>query len=428
MVAAREGLKRLRDALDRPVDSASLVFFRVAFGCAMVVLAARFFTHGWIDADYRAPKVFFHYWGFGWVRPWPGIGMYLHYAVMAVAAACFAAGIVQRPAALVFALTSTYAHFCDKSNYLNHYYLVSLLSALCVLLPSDGRKTVPAWLLWLFRFQVGVVYVFGGVAKIGSDWLFHAEPLRIWLSGNAEMPILGRYFDRPWMAFAFSWAGMLFDLTIVGWLSWRRTRRYAYAVVVVFHVLTSLLFHIGMFPWLMMINATLFFDPAWCRRWLGPGKDIAPRPIPAFGVYALAAYAALQIAAPLRFLAYPGNTLWTEEGFRFAWKVMLVEKSGDLEFTVVERDGRRSILPARDFLTPFQTRQASTQPDMILELAHVIAARSKSPVQVFARARVAFNGRPAALLIDPNVDLAQEEDTLAPKRWILPAPSSEPQF
>ena len=168
-------------------------------------------------------------------------------------------------------------------------------------------------------------------------------------------------------------------------LTWKKTRRAAYGVVVVFHVLTSLMFHIRMFPWRMIINATLFFDPAWCRRWLKNAKDIALAPIPRWGLCALAAYAFFQIAIPLRCLLYPGNTLWTEEGFRFAWKVMLVEKSGELEYTVVEPDGTRSILPARQFLTPFQTRQASTQPDMILELAHVIAAdydqRGKGPVQ-----------------------------------------------
>lgn len=433
MVTAGERLKRAwAGGLGRPVDAASLTFFRIAFGTAMVVLAARFFTHGWIDADYRVPKVFFHYWGFGWVKPWPGIGMYVHYGVMAVAAACLALGRFQRPAAVTFAATATYAHLCDKSNYLNHYYLVSLLATLCILLPTDGRRQVPAWLLYLFRFQVGVVYVFGGIAKLGSDWLFHAEPLRIWLSGNVEMPILGRFFDQPWIAFAFSWAGMLFDLTIAFWLSWKKTRRAAYAVVIVFHVLTALLFHIGMFPWLMMINATLFFDPAWCRRWLKPGSDIPSKALPRWGIYALGLYAFLQVAIPLRWLAYPGNTLWTEEGFRFSWKVMLLEKSGVLEYTVVEPGGKRSILPARQFLTPFQTRQASTQPDMILELAHVIAAdydaRGRGPVQVFANARVGWNGRLAAPLVNPTVDLAREEDTLAPKRWILPAPATAPMF
>jgi hypothetical protein len=146
----------------------------------------------------------------------------------------------------------------------------------------------------------------------------------------------------------------------------------------------------------------------------------------------LLGYALVQIAVPLRHLLYPGNTLWTEEGFRFAWKVMLIEKSGELEFTVVDRTGRRVLVEPRQYLTPFQSRMASTQPDMILELAHVIAkdfdARGVGPVRVYADAQVSFNGRPRAPMIASDVDLAAERDGLAPKPWILPPPIAAPEF
>lgn len=448
---------RLVAAANRPVDAASLAFFRIAFGLAMVVAAARFFTHGWIHADYVAPKVFFHYWGFGWVRPWPAAGMYVHYAIMGAAAALVAAGLFYRAAAVVFALTFTYAHLCDKSNYLNHYYLISLVSLWLVLLPldregslrvalrpADRRPTVRAWMLWVLRLQIGVVYVFGGLAKLGSDWLVYGEPLRIWLAANAEMPLLGRLFGERWVAIAMSWCGMLFDLSIVPLLSWRRTRRAAYAVVVVFHTLTGLLFEIGMFPWIMTGAATLFFDPSWPRRIAsrlrakaavdarGGASGPAGIAIGRAGLAVIGAYALVQVLVPLRHLAYPGNTLWTEEGFRFAWRVMLIEKSGDLELTVVDRAGRRAVVQPNEYLTPFQARMARTQPDMILELSHVVARdferRTGGPVEVYADAWVSFNGRPRARMIDPRVDLAREHDGLAPKPWILPAPSGPPEF
>ena len=447
--------RRVIHAANRAVDGASLAVFRVAFGVAMVALAGRFFTHGWIAADYVAPKVFFHYWGFEWVRPWPGTGMYVHYAVMAAAALCIAAGLFYRAACVVFAVTFTYAHLCDKSNYLNHYYLVSLVAFLLVLLPLDRewsvrtflrpldrRPEVRAWMLWLMRFQIGVVYVFGGIAKLGSDWLVHGEPLRIWLAANRELPVLGPLFDQRWVALAMSWCGMLFDLSIVPLLSWRRTRRVAYVVVLVFHTLTGLLFRIGMFPWIMSASATLFFEPSWPRALLARLRQrrsaAASTPPPAGAALgpaslgALFLYALVQVATPLRHLAYPGNTLWTEEGFRFAWRVMLIEKSGELELTVVDRDGKRTLVAPREYLTPFQSRMASTQPDMILELAHVVARdferRTGGAVRVYADAQVSFNGRPRAPLIDPNVDLAAEKDGLAPRRFILPAPTSDPEF
>lgn len=130
-------IRKTLASANRSVDGASLATFRIAFGIAMVAATVRFFAHGWIAADYVVPKVFFHYWGFGWVHPWPGAGMYVHYAVMGASALCIAAGLFYRPACVVFAATFTYAHLCDKSNYLNHYYLVSLVATLLVFLPLD---------------------------------------------------------------------------------------------------------------------------------------------------------------------------------------------------------------------------------------------------------------------------------------------------
>ena len=304
-----------------------------------------------------------------------------------------------------------------------------------------------AWVLYLLRFQVGVVYVFGGLAKLNTDWLVHAEPLRIWLSANAELPIIGWISSEPWAAFAFSWCGALFDLTIVPLLSWRRTRAPAYALVLLFHVLTALLFRIGMFPWLMIVNATLFFAPDWPRRaWarmLGRsgarkvGADTCAEGIagaslgPKKSLFA-AVYVAIQVLLPLRSALYPGNTLWTEEGFRFAWRVMLIEKAGSLEFQVLDRLGRSYSVSPRQYLTPFQARMASTQPDMILQLAHWIARdyskRGAGPVRVHADSEVSFNGRLRQRMIDPTYDLANASDGLAAKPWILPAPDQAPAF
>ncbi|MDF2697959.1 MAG: Vitamin K-dependent gamma-carboxylase, partial [Labilithrix sp.] len=47
---------------------------------------------------------------------------------------------------------------------------------------------MPAWVLWLVRFQIGLVYFYGGVGKLETDWLFRAMPLRIWLAANGDFP------------------------------------------------------------------------------------------------------------------------------------------------------------------------------------------------------------------------------------------------
>jgi Vitamin K-dependent gamma-carboxylase len=100
---------------------------------------------------------------------------------------------------------------------------------------------------------------------------------------------------------------------------------------------------------------------------------VAGAPLGPGARWAAAGYAAVQLLLPLRSALYPGNTLWTEEGFRFSWKVMLIEKAGNLEFSVIDGAGRSYLVSEREYLTPFQARMAATQPDMILELAHFIA-------------------------------------------------------
>ena len=445
---------RLIRALDRPLDGASSAVFRILFGALMLLSTARFLNHHWIERYYAQPKLFFHYWGFGWIRPLPIGGMYALYAVIAAAAACVLLGLAYRAAACVFALSFSYAHFCDKTNYLNHYYLISLLGCLFLFLPLDRdyswriwrcpaerRGLVRAWVLYLLRFQIGIVYLFGGLGKLGSDWLIHGEPLKIWLSANAELPVLGPLFLKPWAGVAFSWCGALFDLSIVPLLSWRVTRAPAYVVLVIFHLLTALLFHIGMFPWIMIISATIFWEPSWPRGLLARlqrgvpaalSEGVAGAPLSAGARFAAAAYAVIQVSLPLRSLLYPGNTLWTEEGFRFSWKVMLIEKAGSLDFRVVDGRDRSYFVSARDYLTALQTRMASTQPDMILELSQFIArdfaSRGYGRVRVYAESRVSFNGRLQQRFIDPDRDLAAETDSLWPKTFILPAPSEAPSF
>ncbi|HEY0466206.1 MAG TPA: HTTM domain-containing protein, partial [Polyangiaceae bacterium] len=366
---------RLSRALNRPLDAASVAAFRIVFGALLLGSTLRFFAHGWVREFYGVPTHFFSYWGFAWIRPLPLVGMYALYAAIAAAASCLMLGIASRAAAALAALLFGYAHFCDKANYLNHYYLITLLLALLAFLPVDREFSlrvfrrpsercgqVRAWVLYLLRFQIGVVYAFGGLAKLNSDWLMHAEPLRIWLSANAELPILGRILAEPWAAFAFSWGGALFDLSIVPLLSFRATRAPAYAVLLVFHVLTALLFRIGMFPWLMIASSPIFWSPSWPRRLLrrwpasSASSGIAGAPLETITGGLASAYLAAQITLPLRSALYPGNTCWSEEGFRFAWKVMLIEKAGSLEFDVEDRAGRRSSVSPRQYLTPFQAR------------------------------------------------------------------------
>jgi hypothetical protein len=299
------------------------------------------------------------------------------------------------------------------------------------------RGTVPAWAVGVFRFQLAVVYVFGGLAKLNPDWLLRAQPLRVWLAASVDLPLVGPLLELPAAAYVFSIGGALFDLGIVPLLLWRRTRPWAYALVVAFHVMTWLLFPIGIFPWLMIGLTPIFFAPSWprdlaarvrgrraaARQPDAPARSAAPAAArrEAAIVAALALYALVQVLVPLRGLLAPGNGYWTERGFRFAWKVMVMEKNGDAVFHVRDvATGRTRDVDPRTRLTKQQARMMATQPDMIAAFARTLAAEAAAhgqTVEVRADVFASLNGRPSRRLVDPRVDLARAP---ADGDWVLP--------
>lgn len=440
-----QAAKSVGSSLARPsacFDAASLALWRILFGALLFGGLLRFWMKGLVFAHYVEPQVFLPYYGFSWL-PAPGVAAYGIFAALLLLAVCICVGFFSRVSAALFCVLFSYMHLLDATYYLNHYYLVCLLTFLLALAPAHHvlsvdsfrmplPETIPAWWLQLFRFQVGLVYFFAGVAKLQTDWLLLGQPLRTWLSANAEIPLLGVLFARPWFAIVMSWLGALFDLSIPLWLSWRRTRLVGFLVLVVFHALTARLFEIGIFPYLMVINALLFFPPDWPRRWLAPhwfaSGSNAPSAAPLRGVaaFAVGLYVALQIALPLRHFCYPGDLLWTEQGYRFAWHVMVIEKTGAIEFVVLDRDtGARSTVFPRRYLSQSQVKAMSTQPDLILAFAHFLADKERAQgheVAVFADALAVLNGRAPARLVDPTFDLTQVHEGLGDKSWITHRP------
>lgn len=444
-------IERLGRALSRPVDIAWLAAFRVLFGLTMCVSALRFLAYGWVDEFFVTPTFHFKYWGFGWVEPLPAPFMHALFWLIAASALLISLGLLFRVAAWLFVVAFTYVGLIDVATYLNHYYLASLLALLLALSPAnrafslDARlfptratAVVPSGWLYLFRFQVGIVYTCAGLAKLTSDWLIHAQPLRIWLASRTDLPVLGPLFSHEWAAPLMSWGGFLFDLTIAWWLLFRRTRPFAFAAVIGFHAVTRLLFPIGMFPFIMVLSALMFFSPSWPRILLRRAVPALPSSAPAppsrrarFAVAAAFAFVGLQLVMPVRYLAYGGDVLWHEQGMRFSWRVMVREKNGSITYVVRQKaTGKIWHVAPRAYLTRPQERELSGQPDLILQLAHHIhedfARRGLGDTEVRVEALVSLNGRRIAPLIDPDVDLARIEDGIGRAAWVLPAPETAP--
>jgi hypothetical protein len=394
-----------RQRLGRPLTA-----MRIAFGLVMFISTVRFIAKGWVDEFYVAPQFHFPFYGLEWLRPLPAVGMYAVFVLMALASLGLTLSRFYRLSAALFFLCFVYIELLDRSFYLNHYYLVSLISFLLILVPADRRGAN------IIKFQICIVYFFAGISKLTHAWMIDALPLKIWL------PAFGGIFKQVWIAYAFSWFGAFFDCTIWIFLLLPRTRTIAYLVVIIFHLTTALLFKIGMFPYIMIAITLVFFSPE------TPPKPIPPSMPPRSGkamLTLLAFYFLLQLTLPLRYLCYPGNLLWTEQGFRFSWRVMLMEKGGTAFFYVKDaRSGRRWEVENKKFLTPLQERQMSTQPDMILQFAHHLhdtyQKKGIADPVITVEDYVTLNGAGSRLYIDSTVDLAKQRDNFLPKKWILP--------
>jgi hypothetical protein len=445
------GIKRLYIKGQLPVSIAPLVSFRITFGLLMFFSLLRFIYRGWVDAVYVQPKFHFTYWGFEWIQPLGGTGMYLLFWIVTLAALLIALGLFYRIAVVCFFIGFTYIELIDATTYLNHYYFISLVSFIMIWLPAScdysldakrnpfiRRIAVPAWTIDILRFQLAVVYIFAGLAKINTEWLINAEPMRTWLPAKSHLPLVGQLMYKEWVAYAFSWFGAAYDLFIVFFLLNKKTRPIAYCFVLVFHIATAIFFPgIGMFPYVMIVSSLIFFSGPFHEKllsWLpfykerkiqGRSNDAYSFRFPLLMRNAVILYMVVQVLIPLRFLLYPGHLFWTEEGYRFSWRVMLMEKAGVTYFTVKDEKNNTSYeVNNMEFLTPLQEKMMSTQPDMIVKYAHHLAEeyskRGVKKAAVYGEIYVALNGRRSTLFIDSTVDLAAQPLSWKHYTWVLP--------
>ena len=445
-------MRNLSAHLFTPINASSIAFFRIAFGGILLWKTFDYFDQGRITRYWVQPSFNFKYSWFPWVTALPGDGMlYLFYG-LGVLAFFVMVGFLYRPSVFLMGLGLAYTFLLEEARYLNHDYLVILLCLLLTFIPAhrhfsvDARlfnkgqpSELPAWCLWLLRFQIGVPYFFGGVAKLNADWL-QGEPMRLWLSRRTQFPLIGPLFTEEWFVYLATYGGLLLDLLAVPLLLWSRTRPYTFAALVLFHFTNSRWFSIGIFPWLMIAATTLFFPPDWpIRLWQAlkrhplstavpslvsgvlvaitgawfyeqvdlpvllvgfiagtlimatllklleadtsrlepPPKKSLPLPLRRQIVIGLLTlWVTVQVLLPFRHLIIPGDPSWTEEGHRFAWHMLLRTKQGTLNYLVSDPStGQRTEIDPSIILAEWQISRLDGNPHMIHQFAHYIAKK-----------------------------------------------------
>ena len=193
-----------------------------------------------------------------------------------------------------------------------------------------------------------------------------------------------------------------------------------------------------MFPYIMIVATLIFFDASlhlkfiiflkriFTLKKIVSKENLYPLKHKQKTLFIISLFFIIQLFLPFRYLCYPHELFWTEEGYRFSWRVMLIEKAGQCNFKIKDFDtGKEFVVDNKQFLTPFQEKQMVTQPDFILEYAHILGAYYKKMgyknIGVYAvDSYVSLNGRLSRPYVDTNVNLLDKKESFKAKKWILP--------
>lgn len=419
-------MKAIQSYFGKEVDNSSLVLFRMGFGFLAAAESWGAIMTGWVQDAFVSPKFTFSFIGLDWLQPLEGNGMLYYYFLMGCFGMLIMLGLFYRFSTFMFLVLWTGTYLMQKSHYNNHYYLLVLLSALMMIVPAHKSYALDAkWgltnrsetcyygYIFLFLAQLTIVYFFASFNKIYPDWLA-AKPIGLWFEMKKGMPIIGPVLEQRWFQYVISYGGILYDGTIVFLLFNRSTRKIGFVLSIAFNLFNSLVFQIGIFPYLMILSSVLFYPGENMRKVFLKNKPIAT-PSPSLFAPGLTwiflIYLCIQTLLPLRHWMIPGDVNWTEEGHRMSWRMMLRSKTGSGIISVVDGvTGKKATVPLKAYLTSSQMTKVKAFPDMTWQFAQRIKSvyeeKGWQDVKVYAHLNASLNGGNFYPIIDPMVDLA----------------------
>ncbi len=430
--------------LFKQIDNSALIIFRIFFGLLIFLESVGAIFTGWIKKTLIDPEFTFSFIGFEWLQPLPGYWMYVYYLIMGIFGLFVMLGYRYRFSIIAYTILWTGTYLMQKASYNNHYYLLVILSTLMCIQPAANycsidakrnpkiiKQSMPQWCTYIVIIQMAIVYTFASVAKWYPDWL-DTSVIELLMSTRADYPIIGGVLQQKWVHYILAYMGLIFDLLVVPLLLWKPTRKWTFFASLFFHLFNSIVFQIGIFPYMSIALIVFFYPPKTIKNiffktkvFYNSGAIVVPNYKPYF-VAILVVHFTTQALLPLRHWKINDNVLWTEEGHRMSWRMMLRTKNGYATYRVVNKATNRStIIKLDEYLSPKQRRIASTKPDVIWQFSQRLKKEYASKgidAAVYVNCMVAVNGRGFKELIDPKVDLASVKwDAFKHSSWILPS-------
>lgn len=430
--------------LFKHIDNSALIVFRIIFGLLCFLESVGAIFTGWVKNTLIDPKFTFSFIGFEWLQPLPGIGMYFYYVLMGVFGLFIMVGFKYRFSIISFFFMWTATYLMQKSSYNNHYYLLMLITGIMACLPANRYAcydtklnpetksySMPQWCRLVIILQLFIVYTYASIAKLYPDWL-DTRVIEMMMKSKQNYLLIGELLQQKWVHYVLSYGGILFDGLIVPLLLYKPTRKYAFIVSIFFHLFNSIVFQIGIFPYLALAFSLFFFEPKTIQKIFLKNKPLyseveveTPKYKSAFLII-FSTYFLVQIVLPLRHHFIGDDVLWTEEGHRLSWRMMLRSKSGHAAYWVENKTTNKgNHVNLEDYLTEKQKRAASTKPDVIWQFAQHLKEKYKAEGQdiaIYVDCEISINGKPSETLINPNANLANVPwDIFKHSNWILPS-------
>ncbi len=426
------------------IDNSALIIFRVFFGFLIAAEAIGAIFTGWVTRTLVEPQFTFNFIGLDFLQPLPGNGMYFYFAVMGIFGLLVMIGYKYRWSMIGYTIMWAGVYFMQKASYNNHYYLLLLLCMIMSVLPAGKyfsldvklnpslkKISMPRWIILFIIAQLWIVYTYASVAKLYPDWLDYTVARNL-MAGRAHYPIIGDILQGRWAHISVTYFGILFDLLIIPLLLWKRTRVVAFCISIFFHLFNSIVFQIGIFPYMSLAFSVFFFSKERIHRLFMKKKEFYTANeviIPAYKKILISIsiiWFVIQIALPLRHWVIPGDVLWTEEGHRMSWRMMLRGRSGTTNFYVVDKNdpqGKPKYINKNDYLSKKQLRLVSGKPDAMWQFAQRLKKEYNAngkDIAVYVKSKVSVNGKKRKVFIDPEVDLASVPwNYFTTNPWIL---------
>lgn len=426
--------------LFEPIDNAPLIIFRIFLGFLLAAETFGAIATGWVRKVLIEPEFTFSHIGMDWLQPLPGYGMYFYFFFMGIAGIMVMLGYKYRFFLGLFTILWTGVYLMQKTSYNNHYYLLILVCLIMFFLPANRyasldvknnpeikQHKMPRWCSVVMILQMAIVYFYATVAKFYPGWL-DGSFTKIILS-ETEFDTFAELFSQHWFHLFIAYSGIAFDMLIVPLLLWKKTRTIAFLAALSFHIFNAIFLQIGIFPFFALSFTVFFYPPEKIRNLFFRKKIPVEYTEPIYEnkpvlIYFFLPFFIIQTLLPIRHHFIKGDVLWTEEGHRLSWRMMLRQRQGYATYKVIDKKTQMEI--PYDYLKNLTRKQrnfAATNPDGIWQMSQRIKkefAEKGVDVSIFVISKVAINRGDSRTLINPNVDMASAKwDYFFHNDWIL---------